>query len=176
MRPVQQCTWNWREKTASGADSKEASGILLRQALLQSAVMSLVGLFLVFGLKHEKAGMVVLGLATVVMLLGILIPPAYARVHAFGQSLGQFVGRILLYLLMVPFFYLFMTPAALLLRIQRRDPLQRDLRDPQWTYWIPRAGRPRDDNIDKQFLRESKAARTVLRPVGTVGWKDEGES
>jgi hypothetical protein len=176
VRPVQQCTWNWREESAVASGENLSRASLLRQALLQSAVMSVVGLFLYFFLGHHIAGMVVIGLAVIVMLLGIILPPAYAKVHAFGQLLGQFVGRILLYVLMVPFFFLFMTPAALILRMQKRDPLQRDFRDPQWTYWIPRAPRPRDDNIEKQFLRESKAARTSLRPVGSIGWKNEGDA
>ncbi len=173
---TKQTTWNWREDAAERTGDQGSRGSLLRRALLQSAIMSIFGLFLYFVLGHQVSAMVVIGLATVIMLLGIFLPAAYARVHAFGQGLGQFVGRILLYLLMVPFFYLYMTPAALLLRLQKRDPLQRGLREPQWTYWIPRARRARDDNIDKQFLRESKAARTSLRPVGAVGWQEEDEA
>ncbi len=176
MRPVQECTWNWQEDSRPGTGNQNNRGPLLRQALLQSAIMALVGLFLFFVIGHLLMGKIVMVLAAVVLLLGILIPAAYARVHAFGQTLGQWVGRILLYVLMIPFFYLFMTPVALFLRLQKRDPLQRGLRDSQWTYWIPRVSRARDDNIEKQFLRENKTARYALRPVGTVGWKNEGEA
>ncbi len=176
MRPVQQCTWNWRENTVPSPDSYAGKAPLLRQAVIQALVMSAVAALLWVVLDHRLAAWIVLGLALLVLTLGIFLPGAYARVHAFGQALGRVVGKILLYVLMVPFFYLFMTPAALYLRLIKRDPLQRSFRDPKWTYWIPRAARPRDDNIDHQFLRESKAARQVLRPVGTVGWQDQEET
>ncbi len=176
MRPVQHCTWNWRDDSAAEHSTKAKRGNLLRQALLQAGIMVAVGLFLHFFLGHRIPGIVVMSLAGVVLLLGFFLPRAYAKVHAFGQQLGQFVGRILLYLLMVPFFFLFMTPVALVLRLMKRDPLQRKFREARWTYWIPRPPRERDENIDKQFLRESRKARLSLRPVGSVGWTREGDS
>ncbi len=176
MRPVQQCTWNWRAEYAAETKTEVGGRALLRPALWQAAVMAVVGLLLFSVLEHRIPGLVVSGLAVVILLLGLFLPPAYARLHAFGQLLGRLVGHFLLYLLMVPFFFLFMTPVAVVLRLQKRDPLQRKLREARWTYWIPRRARARDDNIDKQFLRESRAARHTLRPVGTVGWPEEDAS
>ncbi len=176
MRPVQQCTWNWQSRSAAEAKSGSAGGSLIGRALLQSGLMLAVGLLLFFAVGHQKTGLLVIGLAGVVLLLGLFIPAAYGRVHAFGKLLGTVVGQILLYLLMVPFFFLFMTPVALFLRLIKRDPLQRKFRDSQWTYWIPRPPRSRDENVDKQFLRECREARFALRNVGAVGWTQEGDS
>ncbi len=80
----------------------------------------------------------------------------------------MFAGKGLTYLLLVPFFYLFFTPAALILRAQGRDPLHRRFRDKRWTYWISRSPKERDENIDRQFMREDKEARGKLRPVEPV--------
>ena len=171
MRPVQQCTWNWREEAVS-----PSSRPYLRQSILQTVVMSAVGLLVYFLLGHQIAGQVVMSLAGVVLLLGLFLPSAYARVHTFGQSLGRGVGQLLLYLLMIPFFFLFITPVALYLRLVKRDPLQRGLRDKRWTYWIARSPRARDDNIEKQFLRENRDARLALRPVGSIGGQKKGDA
>ena len=93
-------------------------------------------------------------------------PRAYRPIHRFGRGLGHVVGKGLAYLLLVPFFYLFFTPVAWLLRLQGRDPLHRGFREANWTYWIRRAPKDRDENIDRQFMREDKAARGELRAVG----------
>lgn len=138
--------------------------------MIQCAVMWVIALVLRFGLGHLAISAVVAYLAGLFLLLGLFLPRAYAKVHSFGARLGHVVGQVLLYVLMVPFFLLFMTPAALWLKLRGRDPLHRGFRSPEHTYWIPRLKRPRGENIDKQFLRESRAARAALRPVGAVGW------
>lgn len=135
--------------------------------------MGLVGAALFFGFQHLLFAKIVWGLAVLVVFLGLFIPPAYKPIHAFGRWLGNVVGKGLTYLLLVPFFFLFFFPVAVILRLQGRDPMHRTFRDPQWTYWIARSRRERGDNIDKQFLREDREARGNLRPTGTLT-EDEG--
>jgi len=157
-------TWNWR-----GADSAAAGGsgraALRRAAVTQAGVTCLVAAVLRFGFDHHLFPIILWGLAGLVLVLGLVAPRAYRPIHAFGRGLGRIVGKVLLYLLLVPFYYLFFTPAALLLRLQKRDPLHRHFRDPRHTYWIRRGPRPRGDNISRQFLREDRQARTELRDV-----------
>jgi hypothetical protein len=168
---VLQATWDWRARTGSAVVT--AAENLRSSALLQGAVMGLVGAALHFGFHHFLFARIVWGLAVLVVFLGLFIPAAYRPLHAFGRWLGRVVGQGLTYLLLVPFFFLFFLPVAWILRLQGRDPLHRDFRDSQWTYWIARSIRERGDNIDKQFLREDKAARGDLRPVGSPR-DDEG--
>ncbi len=166
-RRVLQATWNWQ----SGADaipSGPADG-LRRSALIQSMVMGLIAAILFFGLHHILLARVIWALAGVVLILGLVFPPAYRPNQAFGHWLGRMVGKGLTYLLLVPFFFLFFTPVALILRLQGRDPLHRKFRDPKWTYWLARSPKAPRENIDKQFLREDREAREVLRPVGDSG-------
>ena len=166
-RRVMQATWNWQSR-ADTVPGGPAGG-LRRSALIQSVVMGLIGAFLLFGLNHLLFARIIWGLAGLVLILGLAIPTAYRPIHAFGQWLGRVVGQGLTYVLLVPFFYLFFTPVALLLRLQGRDPLHRGFRDPQWTYWLARSPKEPGENIDKQFLREDREARKVLRPVGGSG-------
>jgi|GEM_PF-312677 len=163
-RRVMETTWNWR--SGLGGGPVPLPGNLRRSAVTQAAVMALVAAFLFYGLHHELLARVVLGLAGLVLVLGLAFPPAYRPVHAFGRWLGRVVGKALTYVLLVPFFYLFFTPVAMALRAQGRDPLHRRFRDPQWTYWIRRSPKARDENIDKQFLREEKECRSEFRNVG----------
>jgi len=164
-RRVMQATWDWRSSTDTGSLA-EGTG-LRRSAIIQALVMGLVGGALFFGLHHHLFARVVWALAGLVLILGLAFPPAYRPIHSFGRWLGKVVGNALTYLLLVPFFFLFFTPVALILRGQGRDPLHRKFRDPQWTYWVGRSSKSRDENIDKQFLREDREARAHLHPVGS---------
>jgi hypothetical protein len=170
---VLRATWNWR----SPSEGDESGGLegLRRQALTQFVVMVLVAAFLYFVLDHTLFVPFILALAAVVLVLGMALPRAYRPIHRFGRWLGQVVGKGLAYLLLVPFFYLFFMPVALLLRLQGRDPLHRSFRETNWTYWIRRAPKDRDENIDRQFMREDKAARGALRAVGATDSPQEGE-
>jgi hypothetical protein len=165
-----QATWDW--KSRQGSAPTTPAGGYRRSALIQAVVMSLIAGFLYFGLHHHLFARIIWVLAGLVLVLGLVFPPAYRPLHAFGQWLGRVVGKTLNYVLLVPFFYLFFTPVALLLRLQSRDPLHRSFRDSQWTYWIARSRKNRTENIDKQFLREDRDARKDLRPVGDLPRRD----
>jgi hypothetical protein len=148
---------------------------LRRAALLQAAVMAGVGAFLYFVLEHRLIAFIVWGLAGLSLLLGLIYPPAFRPLHRFGQWLGRVVGTLLLYVLLVPFFFLFFFGAALLLRLQNRDPMQRSFLATDWTYWIQRRWENPLALYERQFLREDKRARGLRRPVGSGGVETEGE-
>ena len=139
---------------------------LRRAAFIQAGVTAAVGAVLRFGFGHHLFPLILWGIAAAVLVLGLFLPRAYRPVHAFGRGLGRFVGKVLMYVLLVPFYYLFFTPVAVLLRLQGRDPLHRGFRDPRHTYWIARGPKERGDNASRQFLREDREARAALRDVG----------
>lgn len=166
-RSVIQATWNWRSRT--GTPPTDPAGGYRRGALVQVLVMGLIAAVLFFGFHHHLLARIIWAFAGLVLILGLVFPSAYRPIHAFGKWSGRVVGKALTYLLLVPFFFLFFTPVAMILRWQNRDPLHRGFRDPQWTYWIGRSPKVRGENIDKQFLREDRGARGQLRPVGDLG-------
>ena len=158
-------TWDWRAPAGPAPGSGRAA--LRRAASIQAGVTTAVGAVLRFGFGHHLFPLILWGIAAVVLVLGLFLPRAYRPVHSFGRGLGRFVGKVLMYVLLVPFYYLFFTPVAVLLRLRGRDPLHRGFRDPRHTYWIARGPKERGDNARRQFLREDREARDALRDVDT---------
>jgi hypothetical protein len=160
--------WNWQADGRHGGRPGDVEAGLRRAALLQSAVMVGVGALVYFLLGHHLIGTIVWCLAGLCLLLGLFYPPGYRPLHRFGQWLGRAVGRLLLYLLLVPFYYLFFLAVSLILRCQRRDPLHRQWGPPDLTYWVPRLAESPTDLYERQFMREDRRARHLQRPVGSV--------
>ncbi len=163
---VQETVWNWRDSSGRSAGKSEAAS-LRRQAVIQAAVMGVIGFILYQWIGHVTFARIVWGLAGVILILGLVAPRAYKPIHGFGQWLGRAVGALLTYLLLVPLFFLVFTPGALILRLQGRDPMHRRARDRKFTCWIPRRRPATTETYSRQFLLEDKTARGELRPVGS---------
>jgi len=166
--------WNWRDQAPDTPASSRS--LYRRRALIQGMVMIVFAAFVLLVFHHGLGARIIAGLGLAVIVLGAVAPQAYQPIHAFGQWLGRTVGQLLVYLLLVPFFYLVFFPVSLVLRIQKRDPLHRDFRDPQWSYWIPRGPKDASENIQRQFLKEDREARTLHRKVGTPPGDRKGAS
>ena len=131
---VDSVVWNWRGANAapSGAPSGAAA------ALKQAAVMGVVGAGLYFWLEHRAMGVVVWSLAGVVLASGLFLPPVFAAIERFGRRLGQGVGVLLTWGLLVPFYYLCFGTLRLAQRLGGKDPLCRKFPSDEPTYWTPR--------------------------------------
>ncbi len=175
MRRVVQVTWNWQDAAAAaGAAAPGQRPAALRvAALVPTAVMVVVGFVVQFILGHECPAVWVL--ASAFLLLGLFWPAGVGHVHRLGRRLGRIVGGLLVYVLLVPFFYLFFFPVACWLRLRRCDPMQRTYRQAQWTYWIPRRPGSADRNYERLFLKEDKEGRDMLRRVHEFGYPDGNE-
>jgi uncharacterized membrane protein YecN with MAPEG domain len=182
-KDVSAVIWNWRERlsegesgpapheplTGSGTGHRLRGSQVRRQATVQGAVMAVVGVLLGLLLGHWAAAWVIWILAAVILVLGLAHPPAYRPVHAFGLWLGRIVGVSLTWLLLAPFYYLFVTAVAWLLRLRGRDPLHRGSRPPDETYWIPRRLTPQPESYRRQYLREDPQAHSLRRSVREAG-------
>ena len=135
-----------------------------------------VAALLYFLLHHLLIARVVAILGGLFLVLAVVAPRAYRPFHRFGQWLGRTVGALLTYVLLVPFYYLFFLPVALLLRLQKRDPMQRRPRAAGLTYWIPRRLASTPESYQRQFVREDRQARRLERPVGSGTDSSAGES
>lgn len=168
---VQETVWNWRNPGPEGGGSVN----LRRQAVIQAAVMAVIGLLLHQWIGHQTFGLVIWALAAVVLILGLAAPKAYRPIHRFGQFLGKAVGGLLTWLLLVPLFFLVFFPGAIVLKLTGRDPMSLRRKDDRYTCWIPRRRAIPNSNYVRQFLLEDKAAREELRPVGS-GVSPDGEA
>lgn len=156
--------WNWRARSAAGAPMRSARR-LRRQGLIQGAVLVAVALLLKFVLHRSLPGDVLVVLAAVVLLMAVWRPAWLAPWLRLGRRIGSAVGTGLAWLLLTPFFALFMVPGALLLRLRGRDPLARRPLDPGLTGWIPRGADPSPESMARQYLVEDRAARALRRPL-----------
>jgi hypothetical protein len=159
---------DWQVDPRRPARASSARPLLRRSAMIQAAVMAAVGIALYFLLGHRLVARIVWGLGGLFLLLGLLAPAAYLPLHRFGRWLGRVVGALLLYLLLVPFFFLFFFPVSILLRLQGRDPMCRRMRPVGLTYWLPRLRRSDASHYQRQFLPEDRRGRRLERPVGSL--------
>ena len=76
-----------------------------------------------------------LGLAGLAFLLGALAPAAIRPIWIVTMYLTFPIGFVISHVLMAIVYYLILTPAGLLLRLFKGDPLQRKADPTATTYW-----------------------------------------
>ena len=102
--------------------------------------------------EGTPVGLVLIALATAIFLFALLAPkplgPAFRFWMAFARAAGWFNSRLLLCIL----FYLVFTPVGLIMRLIRRDALQRDFNSSKSSFWIPKE-EPKDglERYTRQF-------------------------
>ena len=134
---VSSVVWPWREKEASKAATQK-TGPAATTVLLQAGIMAVIGALVYWKLAHHAMGLAVWALAAIVLVSGFCIPPVFAAIERFGQALGRWVGAILSWGLLVPFYYLAFFPANVVMKFQGKDPLHRQFPSQEPTYWTPR--------------------------------------
>ena len=134
---VSSVVWPWREKLDGKTESKKAGPSWIT-VVVQAAIMAAIGTLLYGWLKRPVMGIIVWGLAAVVLVSGFFIPPVFAAIERFGKGLGKWVGAILTWGLLAPFYYLCFVPMRLFQKLDGGDPLHRKFPTNEPTYWIPR--------------------------------------
>lgn len=143
QNPVSKVVWRWQES----AENESGAGCAGRRirTLLQCAVMVAIGLALWFKFGRTTMAKVVFGLAGIVLVSGLFVPPAFLAIERFGRMLGRGAAVGLTWLLLVPFYYLTFVPGNILLRLRGKDPLCRRFPTHDSSYWV---ARPPVENLD----------------------------
>ena len=147
---VASVVWPWREKCGAPPAPKK-SGPRASAVLLQAGIMAAIGAGLYWGFERRAMGIVAGCLAGTVLVSGFFLPPVFAAIERFGQRLGQWVGALLTWGLLVPFYYLCFGPLRLAQKISGKDPLQRRFNPDAPTYWTPRKPVANATQYRKQF-------------------------
>jgi hypothetical protein len=134
---VSSVVWPWREKAAAQILVRK-TGPAASAVLLQATGMAAVGSALYWWLGHRFMGVVAFSLAAIVLVAGFFLPRFFAAIKSFGKHLGRWVGTLLTWGLLAPFYYIFFAPAHLALKIKGKDPLHRQCPTVEPTYWTPR--------------------------------------
>lgn len=86
--------------------------------------------------------------ATVLLMLGLLVPTWLGSVERAWMGLGHAIGRVTSPVVLGVIYYMALTPVAILRRTFGRSPMARDAK--ARTYWIPRA--PQDEGERRRAL------------------------
>jgi hypothetical protein len=135
--------WPWREPRVE--TTRNETSHRRKRSLLESAITLAVGLAFFFFYKRIL-GMVIIGIGSLVLIGGQLVPPLYYGFRKVGVLLARVVGTGLTWILLLPFFYVVFTCGRFFLLVFRKDPLKRTCPSSQKSYW------------DKR------------KPVGDTGW------
>lgn len=132
------------------AENEQTCGGGAGRAFIQALVPAAIGAFLVYK-GRTVAGGVLCGIGAVVLVCGLFIPAAFARLEQFGRWLGRAVATALTWVLLVPVFYLVFVPGRLILLARGQDPLCRQFPTRLRTYWIPRKPVGGNEGYARQF-------------------------
>jgi len=118
-------------------------------ALVASAILA--GVFvLLWGLAMVWA-IVVLAAGAAILLCSLVWPRAARVVYIVLSAVGLPIGFVVSFILLAAFYFLLLTPIALLFRLIGRDPLHRRFDRDRDSYWIVRKPTP---SLDR-YLHQS---------------------
>ncbi|MDP6522862.1 MAG: hypothetical protein QGH15_01450 [Kiritimatiellia bacterium] len=144
---VSRTVWPWMDADGNAAES----GSLPRRAAVQAVIMCAIASVLFFLLHHHVMPVIILVLATIVVLSAFFAPALFHGIDRFGKALGQVVGIILTWMLLIPFFYICFTVGRLLLVVLKVDPMRRKAETGEDTCWVQHPERPPLDRYGKRF-------------------------
>jgi hypothetical protein len=157
-------TWNWRARSAERARADRRSRL---HGLLQGLFVVAVAVVLRFGLRRGTLADIAFVAGVLMLLAALFRPHLLVPLRRGGAALGRAVAVALTWLLLVPFFLVFIVPGGILLRLRGRDPLSRGALEAGTTGWIPRRQDVATESLMRQFMVEDRAARLVRRPEGS---------
>ena len=131
--------WDWRHADAP-AEARPSASRERRVGTLQGLVAAAVGLLLM-NYWSRVVGSVVLVVSAVILLSALASPLGlYAGVQRLFLALGNFMGRLLTWIVMPFVFYVLFSPFGLVFRRGRRDRLKRFFEPDDASYWEPHTG------------------------------------
>jgi hypothetical protein len=117
--------------------------------LLVGGVFSLVALWPIMT-RHEAPRFWMLSLAGLLIVPAVLFPTALKPFYAVWMSIGNALGWINSRIILGLIFYLVFTPAGLVMRVLRKDPLTLKSEPGADTYRVVRQPRPAS-HMNRQF-------------------------
>lgn len=148
-RRVAGVVWPWRQR---GGDPAADMVHRRKRAAIEALVMLTIGCLIVFVLKkHLILGKIVLGLAGLVFVGGMWVPPVYSGFRKLGAFLAKVIGVSISWILLAPFFYIFFTAGHLIYVISGSDKLERKFDSSKKSYWEPWHSREDVESYERQF-------------------------
>jgi hypothetical protein len=122
-----------------------------RRATIQGVIMLAIGCVIAQYSGHRIIGVVVLGLAVVVLVSGWFVPSVSHRIEKLGDLVARGFGVATTWVLLVPFYYLCFGCGRVIFAFRGRDPLRRKFPGRKPTYWVTRQLTANVDQYKKRF-------------------------
>jgi hypothetical protein len=126
---AQVIAWQWNQP----GDEKQNNP--KKTAWIQFAVMiSVASAFLLF---HHVVISIIIYFLSLIILIGIFAAPSVLRFfNKTGKISAELIGRLLTYLLLVPFYFICFLPGRIVLFMLGKDPMRRKFDRSSPTYWV----------------------------------------
>jgi len=103
-----------------------------------AASIVLAGLFVLVWSLAMVWAIVALAAGAAILLCSLILPRAARVVYIALSAVGLPIGFVVSFILLAAFYFLLLTPLALLFRLIGRDALHRRFDRGQDSYWLPR--------------------------------------
>jgi hypothetical protein len=139
----------WQQNRS--AETPPSAAPVRKRAAIQAAVGLAAGVVL-FYLGHPILAYIAGSIAGIVLLTALVSPHGlHAQIHRGIEWIGIAIGKLLTWVLLAPFFFLFFTLFGRLARRGRRDKLERWLDRSAASYWQQRDAQPALADYERQF-------------------------
>ena len=148
-KPVIVNTWPWKGLGTPPPVKQPMSR--QAKACIQAPIMAGIAFLVLHFTDHRIMPGIIAGLAALVLIGGLAVPPLFHAFERFGLLLARWVSAGLTWGLLVPFFYIVFGFGRLVLVVTRQDPLQVRFPAPdRKTFWEPRPPVPGLEQYRKQ--------------------------
>jgi hypothetical protein len=128
-------------------------GRLKRFGLVMAAALAVAGIVVAYrgGPRPAVPGAVLLGLAGFFLGAAFAFPALLSPLEWAWMKLASALGWVTTRLFLTLFFYLVLTPVALVLRLLGKDPIDRRIARDAKTYWRTRKDQRPPDHLERLF-------------------------
>lgn len=148
QNPISQTVWPWRNEGQSKGDGDPQPSVM---ASLLSLLIAWIIAAAFYFLGYLKITTVILIVSGIVCFCSLFIPSAYRIINAVFEFLKHWVGLVLNWVLLTPFFYICFPVGRFSQKIRGKDPLNRKFLNSNGSYWVSRS--PISDL--RQYKRQS---------------------
>ena len=116
-----------------------------RQSLKKFGItmgIAFIVISLLIFIRHRHSPLPALIISAIFFISAVFVPPALKPVYIVWMRLAYVLSWINTRLILVVIFYLIFTPFALILRLLKKDPLDRKIDKTKESYWIKKEDRP----------------------------------
>ncbi len=122
------------------------------RATIQFLVMGAIAILLYTVLKHFIPAIIVGAFSVVILISGLFFNSIFLRIEMFGKRLGNFIGIVISWLLLIPLFYLVFFPGRLILAVLKKDPLDIKFPSTAKTCWSAKKVKPNSEESYKRLF------------------------